>query len=122
MGIYVYGLKKKTRQHPVYGEVGVLHYIYKPFWSPTPEQERWEAQKEAYYEKNWANRSIPRYVVFEGDKEFKDVRYYRGGATWSDGDENRCIPMTSLATAKPEFLEKNGIVLADELKKLESVV
>jgi hypothetical protein len=111
MGIYVYGLKKATRQHPVYGEVGVLRFIYKPYWSPTVEQEKWVAQKENYYENNWANRQIPRYVVFEGDKDFKEVHLYRGGATWSDGNELACIPMSTIATATPEFLEKNKIVV-----------
>lgn len=122
MGIYIYGLKKATRQHPVYGEVGVLKFIYKPYWSPDAEQERWEAQKDAYYQKNWYGRTIPKYVVFEGDKDFKEVMCYSGGATWADCDEHLAIPMTSLATAKPEWLEKMGIVLSDELQKMESVV
>lgn len=93
MGIYVYGLKKKTRTHPVFGEVGVLHYIYKPYIRSTPEQEKWENDKDAYYRSNWENREVPRYVVFEDDKEFEEVHLYSGGATWADCNENLCVPM-----------------------------
>ena len=122
MGIYVYGLKKNTRQHPVYGELGVLTYIYKPFWSPTPEQERWENNKDAYYKKNWENRQIPRYVVFEGDKKCESVYLYSGGAVFSDCDEHLCISIENIATANPEWLARHKIVIPDELLKAQSMV
>jgi len=90
MGIYIYGLKKATRKHPTLGEVGVLRFIYKASWSPSDEQEKWENNKDAYYQKNWSGREIPKYVVFEGDKTFQDIRRYTGGAVWNDGDESLC--------------------------------
>ena len=96
MGIYIYGIKKATRKHPELGEVGVLRFIYKASWSPSDEQEKWENNKDAYYEKNWRGRTIPKYVVFEGDKDFKEVRRYTGGAVGCDGDESLCIPISNL--------------------------
>lgn len=96
MGIYIYGIKKKTRQHPILGEVGVLHFLHKP--APYDADKKWisaNKRRENRYIDYWSGHDIPKVVCPEGDKDFENLYWYSGGPIWGDCDEEVCVPFKS---------------------------
>lgn len=126
MGTYIYGINR-TKQHKTYGTIGVLNFLYKPYWSPSPEQEKWEQRTDKRILKRWATGwrldrvstwsnkwgyeysyvdvptawAFPRVVSVDGGKE---LYYYKGvEPLWNDGYESQIMPLA-------EYIATGGIV------------
>jgi hypothetical protein len=128
MGIYIYGLSSRTKQHHLFGEVGIIRFLHKP--APLFADEKWvkadEKQKQ-YYRDIWEGRTIPKFVVYAGDTDFSSLSFYRGGAVWNDANEHLLTPLDSmkgvemLAKYFADKVEKQNI-LAEKLLSATSVV
>lgn len=97
MGIYIYGIKKRTRKHPFWGEVGVLRFIHKPagYWADERSIKA-DRRRENYYIKAWQGKELPKVVCYEEDDKMERLHFYFGGPTWVDADESSCIPFDSV--------------------------
>lgn len=90
MGIYVYGLRKNTVQHPVFGEVGVFRFLHKPapwHWPKAGSQDR---MREGKVLSLWKNRTIPEYVMREDEPEVI-YRYTGKSPVWFDSNEKAIV-------------------------------
>ena len=94
MGTYIYGLTKRTKKDPVYGDVHILNFLHKPCaWGANERWIRAEERREQGYRDRWFGETIPKYVCFDGTGRTKDGRLttvmeYRGGALWNDNNEH----------------------------------
>ena len=91
MSEYVYGLRKNTRRHPVYGEVGVLYFLHKPAHRHDRHGQRMDSMREGKVRKYWEGRPMPAYVMH--DKGTTVYRYH-GGCLWCDYDEGALVEVS----------------------------
>jgi len=95
MGTYIYGLTKRIKHDPVYGDVYVLKFLHKPWgWNAPEKYLRAEERREQAYHNRWAGQTIPKYVCFDSTKRdtngrLTEVLEYTGGAVWADHNEHR---------------------------------
>ena len=97
MGVYIYRLEPKTRQHPAFGEVGVLKYWDRLEWADSEAVEKQERAIARHNEK-WAGR-LPKYVVIRWRSGVGEQVYdfsKNGEAVWYDTESlPEAVPMTA---------------------------
>jgi hypothetical protein len=69
MGVYVYGITRKTRKHPEYGDVNIAKFIAKDI----PFNEGFINRMCGLYSYHWKGKEMAKYFAWEGDEEMQNV-------------------------------------------------